>query len=36
VRQGARFLDLAMKIGNKITELAQEQRQSMLEELGEY
>ena len=36
VRQGTRFLDLAMKIGNKITELAQEQRQSMLEELGEY
>jgi hypothetical protein len=36
VRQGTRFLDLAMKIGNKITELAQEQRQSMLEQLGEY
>lgn len=36
VRQGTRFLDLAMKIGNKITELAQEQRQSLLEELGEY
>ena len=36
VRQGTRFLDLAMKIGNKITELAQERRQDMLEELGEY
>jgi hypothetical protein len=36
VRQGTRFLDLAMKIGSKITELAQERRQSMLEELGEY
>ncbi len=36
VRQGTRFLDLAMKIGNKITEFAQDQRQAMLEELGEY
>lgn len=36
VRQGTRFLDLAMKIGNKISELAQDRRQSMLEELGEY
>jgi len=39
VRQGTRFLDLAMKIGNKISELARDGRQSMLEELeelGEY
>jgi hypothetical protein len=36
VRQGTRFLDLAMKIGTKISELAQDHRQSMLEELGEY
>lgn len=36
VRQGTRFLDLAMKIGNKISELAQDRRQNMLEELGEY
>ncbi len=36
VRQGTRFLDLAMKIGNKISERAQERRHSLLEELGEY
>jgi hypothetical protein len=36
VRQGTRFLDLAMKIGGKITELAENRRQSILEELGEY
>ena len=36
VRQGTRFLDLAMKIGGKIEELATNRRQSVLEELGEY
>jgi hypothetical protein len=36
VRQGTRFLDLAMKIGNKIEELAASRGQSLLEELGEY
>jgi hypothetical protein len=36
VRQGTRFLDLAMKIGGKIEELATSRRQSVLEELGEY
>lgn len=36
VRQGTRFLDLAMRIGGKIEELATRRRQSVLEELGEY
>ena len=36
LRQGTRFLDLAMKIGNKISEFAESRRQGMLEELGEY
>jgi hypothetical protein len=36
VRQGTRFLDLAMKIGNRIGEYAQDQRKSMLEKLGDY
>jgi hypothetical protein len=36
VRQGTRFLDLAMKIGTKISELAQDRRESILDELGEY
>ena len=36
VRQGTRFLELAMKIGGKIEELATSRRQSVLEELGEY
>jgi len=36
VRQGTRFLDLAMKIGGKIEELAANRRQDVLEELGEY
>jgi hypothetical protein len=36
VRQGTRFLDLAMKIGNRISEYAQDQRKSMLEKLGDY
>jgi len=36
VRQGTRFLDLAMRIGSKIEELAANRRESLLEELGEY
>jgi len=36
VRQGTRFLDLAMRIGGKIEELAASRRESLLEELGEY
>ena len=36
VRQGTRFLDLAMKIGNRISEYARDRRESMLEELEEY
>jgi hypothetical protein len=36
VREGTRFLDLALKIGSKISELAQERGQRILEELGEY
>ena len=36
VRQGTRFLDLAMKIGSRIEELAASRRLSVLEELGEY
>ncbi len=36
VRQGTRFLDMAMKIGNKIGELAESRGRSLLEELGEY
>ena len=36
VRQGTRFLDLAMKIGNKIGELAEKRAMQAFEELGEY
>ena len=36
VRQGTRFLDLAMKIGNKITELAERRTLQAWEELGEF
>ena len=36
VRQGTRFLDLAMKIGRKIEELAEERAVRAFEELGEY
>jgi hypothetical protein len=36
VRQGTRFLDLAMRFGNKIEELAASRRLSVLEELGKY
>jgi hypothetical protein len=36
VRQGTRFLDLAMKIGNKITEFAEKRALDAFEELGEY
>jgi hypothetical protein len=37
VRQGTRFLELAMKIGGKIEQLAQSRGpREMLEELGEY
>lgn len=36
VRQGTRFFDLAMKLGNKIGEVAESRGQSLLEELGEY
>jgi hypothetical protein len=36
VRQGTRFLDLAMKIGSKIGELAEKRAMQAFEELGEY
>jgi len=36
VRQGTRFLDLSMKIGSKITELAERRALEAFEELGEY
>jgi len=36
VRQGARFLDLAMQIGRKIEELAEKRAARAFEELGEY
>ena len=36
VRTGARFLDLAMKIGSKIGELAEKRAAQAFEELGEY
>jgi len=36
VRQGTRFLDLAMKIGRKIEELAEKRAVQAFEELGEY
>jgi hypothetical protein len=36
VRQGTRFLDLAMKIGSKIEELAEHRAAQAFEELGEY
>lgn len=36
VRQGTKFLDLAMKIGNKIEEWAEERAARAFEELGEY
>lgn len=36
VRQGTRFLDLAMKIGNRITELAEKRAMQAFEDLGEF
>jgi hypothetical protein len=36
VRQGTRFLDLAMKFGRKIEELAEKRAARAFEELGEY
>ncbi|MBZ5615853.1 MAG: hypothetical protein LAO23_17745 [Acidobacteriia bacterium] len=36
VRQGTKFLDLAMKIGNKIEEWAEERAARAFEKLGEY
>jgi hypothetical protein len=36
VRQGTRFLDLAMKIGGKIEELADKRAARAFEELGEF
>ena len=36
VRQGTKFLDLAMKIGNKIEEWAEQGAARAFEELGEY
>ena len=36
VRQGTKFLDLAMKIGDKIEELVESRGRSVLEELREY
>jgi hypothetical protein len=36
VRHGTKFLDLAMKIGNKIGELAERGRRGLMEELEEF
>lgn len=36
VRQGTKFLDLAMKIGTKIGELVERRGRGLLEELEEY
>jgi hypothetical protein len=36
VRQGTKFLDLAMKIGSKIEQLAEQRAARAFEELGEY
>ena len=36
VRQGTRFLDVAMKIGNKIGEFTERRALEAFEELGEY
>jgi len=36
VRQGTRFLDLAIRIGSKIEELAEKRAAQAFEELGEY
>jgi hypothetical protein len=36
VRQGTRFLDLAIKIGSKIEELAEKRATRAFEELGEF
>jgi hypothetical protein len=36
VRQGTRFLDLAIRIGNRIEELAEKRAARAFEELGEY
>jgi hypothetical protein len=36
VRQGTRFLDLAIKIGSKIEELAEKRAARAFEELGEF
>jgi hypothetical protein len=36
VRQGTKFLDLAMKIGNRIEEWAEQRAARAFEELGEY
>jgi hypothetical protein len=36
VRQGTKFLDLAMKIGNKVEEWAEQRTARAFEELGEY
>jgi len=36
VRQGTRFFELAMKIGNKIGEAAERRAMRAFEELGEY
>jgi hypothetical protein len=36
VRQGAKFLDLAMKIGSRIEGLAEKRAAQAFEELGEY
>jgi hypothetical protein len=36
VRQGTRFLDLAIRIGSRIEELADRRAAQAFEELGEY
>jgi hypothetical protein len=36
VRQGTKFLDLAMKIGSRIEELAEKRAAQAFEELGEF
>ena len=36
VRQGTRFLDLSMKIGNKVGELVERRGRGLMEQLEEY
>jgi hypothetical protein len=36
VRQGTRFIDLAMKLGSKIGELAERRASELIQQLEEY